>query len=302
MPDRSTAASSASAKAARPRPQDRPVPSAARPSRAAWSARRRRRHLGGRPPHLALGQLGVRAVGHDHDHRVGATAQGVGRGRQRPRQVGAGVDRGHAVEGLAQERGVGGEPRQRRGLGVDPHDHRAIAAAHAVDQRQRALLGAVEAGQARPLGVAVDRPHRGRGVEQDDDVAGPVVGGAQGRRRHRDDDQPDDRQGEEQRQEAPELLPQRVGVALLEDPLPQAGERHLEAAAPHLEQVGDDHQDRGGQGHHRHGPGGERGQPGHRRNPPARKMRSTSSSKGTPVWVRKNGTARAVQKLSSSLQ
>jgi hypothetical protein len=36
--------------------------------------------------------------------------------------------------------------------------------------------------------------------------------------------------------------------------------------------------------------------------PPERKMRKTSSSNGRPVWVRKNGTARWVQKSSSSLQ
>ena len=293
MPDRSTAASSVAAKL-----RARAVAS------GSSSGALGRRRVGGRriPRDLVALELRVRAVGDHDDHRVLPAAQRVGGGRQRAGQVGAGVGGLDLGDDLAEQRLVAAEPRQRRGLRVDAHHHRLIAAAHRVDQRDRALLGPGEARQLGAIGIAVGGAHRRRGVEQDDDVAGAAIGDAQGRRLERRDDQPDDRQRQQERQPAPQLLPQRVGVALLEDPLPQARERHLEAAPPHLQEVGDDDQPGRDQRGQADGAGRQRGQPGHRRKPPERKMRKTSSSNGRPVWVRKNGTARWVQKSSSSLQ
>ena len=63
-----------------------------------------------------------------------------------------------------------------------------------------------------------------------------------------DEDQREQEEHQQQRQEPLELLPQRVGVALLEDALPQGRERDLEAAAPDIEDVGDDRQPGGAGG------------------------------------------------------
>ena len=86
--------------------------------------------------------------------------------------------------------------------------------------------------------VAVHRLHRRRGVEQDHHVArlavelAPSVGSSAANSTSAEDEQ-----DQQQRHQALELLPQRVGVLLLEDALPQLRERHLEAAAPHLDDV-----------------------------------------------------------------
>src|SRR6185437_1819498 len=64
-----------------------------------------------------------------------------------------------------------------------------------------------------------------------------AVDGAERGIERREHDQAEDREHEQERDEALELLPQRVGVLLLEDALPQLRERHLEAAPPHLDDV-----------------------------------------------------------------
>ena len=78
-----------------------------------------------------------------------------------------------------------------------------------------------------------------------------------------------------------ELLPQRVGVLLLEHALPQLRERHLEAAPPHLDDVRAD-RERGRADRRSTANIADRDRPeeAHRRKPPERKIFRTSSSNG----------------------
>ena len=162
----------------------------------------------------------------------------------------------------------------RRGSGRD--DRQLVAQPHALDQPPAFVLGRLE-----PAGRHVARIHAGRVVDHQHQPPRPRLLPAEDRVGQGQHQKGQERELQQQREQMPQLLPERPRLLLLEDLLPEQQRRDRNPPQADLEDVEDDdrqcqpRQDQRG-----------RVDQAHATAPAARIMRRSSSSKGTSVLER----------------
>ncbi len=202
------------------------------------------------------GRITQAAVADDDEAELAGLRRAAQRQRQCGGPVSAALPRLRAPDSRLQGGTVRAGGGQQLRLFRHAYQRQAVAAAEGVDHVQGLLL---RCAKARP-GRHVTGVHTGRGIQQQDDVAAA-------RRRH-DDEGPRQRQHQrrqnqqlqQEQQIAPQPLPGRVGLGILQQLLPQhdAGNLQLLATqAQHVEQDDRDGQQAAGQRERRqqlHGP------------------------------------------------